>query len=72
MQVIEEGRQEGGRLLREWGLSWGFWGGGPKKNKKNSTPPPQGPQVPLQIPDPGSQFNTGSKSNIMPQLEKKF
>ena len=42
MQVIEEGRQEGGRLLREWGLSWGSWGGevggegggGAKKKKK--------------------------------------
>ena len=42
MQVIEEGRQEGGRLLREWGLSWGSWGGevggeggGGQKKKKN-------------------------------------
>ena len=54
MQVIEEGRQEGGRLLREWGLSWGSWGGevggegggGGEKKKKKSTPPPKVPRSP--------------------------
>ena len=63
MQVIEEGRQEGGRLLREWEpelgvLGWGGGGGGgggQKKKKKRffffffSTPPP--PRSPGPPPD---------------------